>query len=662
MPQKREITNPRINSKDNNKFIKKSLEINNLKFQSRYMNNKNDIVINDKRIYTTKKTSQNKINRKSTESEANLNSRKIKNFNEHEVITEGKDSIFTNSQNCLYKTIDVNSVRGSGSKPKSFKVEVYKDEVPVNGLTNEKLEAIEFKKRLLFSMIRNQKIPKEIISIMHKRTCIGINKCQQLERIAEEILSTYDIIIQPEYSFGSLMTNRKPDEPIITQQSIEKLSEKPKKLNPIKPIIESNIIKRKIITKLNTARNINHPLKHFIIDEIKIEEEKYFKVVKDSKINRIFYLINKYASLTFRNKEHGYDLKTINALHLRLELGKPIKSDEDMKSREIICKIKESLLRRLYSVLNTENSYNVCIGSGLPKYFVGPGNNSPLVKSIMRCRWWWSQSNDFHITNNLIWTQTIRRDYIDSLRVLETSPPIQEGYPKLSNHLNGNYYLGFKKCLYKSLTLYYSLINKDTAKIIPITFHIKHGKNDPEYMRFKNVYEEYKAKIKKVENNCKEEISNIWILKPGENSNRGNGITVANDIFTIDQYVSNPAHTCIIQKYIEKPLLFEKRKFDIRCFALITSINGFIKAYYYQEGYLRTSSKDYSVDDLSKSVHLTNEAIQIRYNSFGKHEAGNKVSYNEFTKYLNELNKQKKLDPPIDFQKDILEKIKVNLE
>ena len=56
-------------------------------------------------------------------------------------------------------------------------------------------------------------------------------------------------------------------------------------------------------------------------------------------------------------------------------------------------------------------------------------------------------------------------------------------------------------------------------------------------------------------------------------------------------------NTSIIKKYIEKPLLFEKRKFDIRCFALVTSINGYIKAYYYQYGYLRTSSKDYSLDN-----------------------------------------------------------------
>jgi len=43
---------------------------------------------------------------------------------------------------------------------------------------------------------------------------------------------------------------------------------------------------------------------------------------------------------------------------------------------------------------------------------------------------------------------------------------------------------------------------------------------------------------------------------------------------------------------------------------LATSTNGIMKAYWYQEGYIRTSSKEFNVKNLSnKLVHLTNDAI-----------------------------------------------------
>jgi len=37
-------------------------------------------------------------------------------------------------------------------------------------------------------------------------------------------------------------------------------------------------------------------------------------------------------------------------------------------------------------------------------------------------------------------------------------------------------------------------------------------------------------------------------------------------------------------------MLYQKRKFDIRHYALITCINGIFKFYWYDEGYIRTSS------------------------------------------------------------------------
>ena len=66
----------------------------------------------------------------------------------------------------------------------------------------------------------------------------------------------------------------------------------------------------------------------------------------------------------------------------------------------------------------------------------------------------------------------------------------------------------------------------------------------------------------------------------------------------------------IVQKYIQNPLLIHKRKFDIRAYLLVTSINGSLKGYFYDEGYLRTSSLEFSLNNLhSRLTHLTNDAI-----------------------------------------------------
>jgi tubulin monoglycylase TTLL3/8 len=54
----------------------------------------------------------------------------------------------------------------------------------------------------------------------------------------------------------------------------------------------------------------------------------------------------------------------------------------------------------------------------------------------------------------------------------------------------------------------------------------------------------------------------------------------------------------IVQKYMENPYLYNKRKFDIRTYLLVTTVNGIIKAYFFNEGYIRTTSKEYNLKNL----------------------------------------------------------------
>jgi hypothetical protein len=68
-------------------------------------------------------------------------------------------------------------------------------------------------------------------------------------------------------------------------------------------------------------------------------------------------------------------------------------------------------------------------------------------------------------------------------------------------------------------------LQKDVFEVIPLTFLITKGVNDPEFQRFSTLFEELASKGK----NSKQ-ATNIWICKPGENSNRGNGIQVVSSL------------------------------------------------------------------------------------------------------------------------------------
>lgn len=83
-------------------------------------------------------------------------------------------------------------------------------------------------------------------------------------------------------------------------------------------------------------------------------------------------------------------------------------------------------------------------------------------------------------------------------------------------------------------------------------------------------------------------------------------------------------------------MLYYKRKFDIRCFALVTCHNGLMKAYFYRDGYIRTASKEFTLYNLNnRYIHLVNDAVQQFGDDYGKFETANKLSYQDFQKYLN---------------------------
>ena len=105
----------------------------------------------------------------------------------------------------------------------------------------------------------------------------------------------------------------------------------------------------------------------------------------------------------------------------------------------------------------------------------------------------------------------------------------------------------------------------------------------------------------------------------------------------------------VVQKYIERPLLYFGRKFDIRIWVLLTHD---FKVYMFKEGHLKCCSVKYDLDINNNFTHLTNYSFQKYNNNFGKYEKGNEVSFDDL-QYNIEVN----YNNCLDFKKDIIPKI-----
>mmetsp|Transcript_25683 Transcript_25683/g.24970 ORF Transcript_25683/g.24970 Transcript_25683/m.24970 type:complete len:93 (+) Transcript_25683:545-823(+) len=91
--------------------------------------------------------------------------------------------------------------------------------------------------------------------------------------------------------------------------------------------------------------------------------------------------------------------------------------------------------------------------------------------------------------------------------------------------------------------------------------------------------------------------------------NQGRGIEIFRNIKDIQQFIftrPQPNSFWVVQKYVEKPMLYGGRKFDLRIWALVTTR---MELYVYKKGYVRTSSDDYSLTNKNNYVHLTNNCL-----------------------------------------------------
>jgi len=88
---------------------------------------------------------------------------------------------------------------------------------------------------------------------------------------------------------------------------------------------------------------------------------------------------------------------------------------------------------------------------------------------------------------------------------------------------------------------------------------------------------------------------------------------------------------------------------------MLTLVNNKLKGYTYDDGYLRTSSRQFKRSQLTnKLIHLTNDAVQKKSDEYGRFESGNKLSFGEYQAYL----ERNHADRNINFRLHIFAQIK----
>jgi hypothetical protein len=196
------------------------------------------------------------------------------------------------------------------------------------------------------------------------------------------------------------------------------------------------------------------------------------------------------------------------------------------------------------------------------------------------------------------------------IKVLNNLSDIKRSIREFSMGIKLGYLNDQKNSLYESLESYY-FSNEETKKFISNNYSSNNSDtNSLEDLNFHNLALKLKSK----------EISSNY---------RSNMI--------------------IVQKYIENPLLYFGRKFDIRIWALLTQD---LKIYVFQEGHLKCCSINYNLNSDDTFCHITNYSFQKYNSNFGKYESGNEASFDDLQKNI-EINYKKN----INFKNEIFPKI-----
>ncbi|EDW13265.1 tubulin polyglutamylase TTLL4 [Drosophila mojavensis] len=178
------------------------------------------------------------------------------------------------------------------------------------------------------------------------------------------------------------------------------------------------------------------------------------------------------------------------------------------------------------------------------------------------------------------------------------------------NHMPGSFRIGRKDTMWRSIANNMKKFGKKEFGIMQKSYIMP---DDLEHLR--QVWPKNASKLTK------------WIVKPPASA-RGTGIRIVNKW---SQFPKD--RPLVVQKYIERPLLINDNKFDMRLYVVLTSINP-LRIYMFKDGLARFASVKYSselgnLDE--RCMHLTNYSINKFSQNYTKNEDFNACQGHKWT-------------------------------
>ena len=141
-------------------------------------------------------------------------------------------------------------------------------------------------------------------------------------------------------------------------------------------------------------------------------------------------------------------------------------------------------------------------------------------------------------------------------------------------------------------------------------------------------------------------VVSTWIAKSSHGCH-GDGIKIVSatsgGLRELTEYIDghNDAFAWVVCRYVDRPLLYNGRKFDLRVWVLVTHP---FTIYCHRELVMRTSSVAYNRNTITTNTpegllaNITNHCVQTGSTTYSQHEEGNELWYDTLTKLLQDTS------------------------